>query len=118
MSLKAVLFLPIKREATRAMKTFTLTSGSLRLCACAIGLLLASAIVCPAQVTFTEYQVPAPDLPYGGPESITTASDGNLWFPEPSGNSVGRITTSGVITEFPVRGSYLLQDIVAGPDGN
>ena len=29
--------------------------------------------------------------------------DGNLWFTEPNdGNSIGRITTSGKITEFPI----------------
>ena len=30
------------------------------------------------------------------------AADGALWFCENAGNKVGRITTSGEITEFPV----------------
>ena len=33
---------------------------------------------------------------------ITARPDGNLWFTEYEGNKIGRITTSGIITEFPV----------------
>ena len=36
-----------------------------------IGLLLTVAVVLPAQVTITEYQVLTPLSQYGGPESIT-----------------------------------------------
>ena len=54
----------------------------------------------------------------GYPFGITAGSDGNLWFTERYGNKIGRITTAGVITEFPVAsGSYPYQ-ITAGPDGN
>src|ERR671914_666207 len=36
-------------------------------------------------------------------DQITLGPDGNLWFTEPGGNSIGRITTSGAITNhFPV----------------
>ncbi|HEX9304299.1 MAG TPA: hypothetical protein VGA31_07600, partial [Thermoanaerobaculia bacterium] len=47
---------------------------------------------------------------------ITTGPDGNLWFIE--GNAIGRITTAGVVTEFPMPTpqSYPTR-IVAGPDG-
>jgi streptogramin lyase len=45
--------------------------------------------------------------------------DGNLWFTEYGGNNIGRITPSGVVTEFPVptRQSEPL-GIAPGPDGN
>src|SRR5208282_4494157 len=44
--------------------------------------------------------------------------DGALWFAEFYGNRIGRITTSGVITEYAVltSDSYPMQ-ITAGPDG-
>ena len=47
--------------------------------------------------------------------------DGNLWFTEMNGNSIGRITTGGVVTEFPVPrgnnpGGSTPYGIAAGPD--
>ena len=36
------------------------------------------------------------------PAGITTGADGALWFTERAGTKIGRITTAGVITEFPV----------------
>lgn len=35
---------------------------------------------------------------------ITLGPDGSLWFTEKTGNKIGRITTEGVIVEFPVPG--------------
>jgi streptogramin lyase len=54
------------------------------------------------------------------PHDITAGPDGNLWFTEPDGNRIGRITPLGVATEFSAgitagAGPY---DITAGPDGN
>jgi hypothetical protein len=37
----------------------------------------------------------------GAPGDIAPGWDGALWFTEPGANRIGRITTSGVITEFP-----------------
>lgn len=37
-----------------------------------------------------------------GPLYIVSGPDGNLWFTEKWGNRIGRITTKGHITEFPV----------------
>jgi serine/threonine protein kinase len=50
---------------------------------------------------------------------ITAGPDGNLWFTENSANKIGRISTSGTITEFPVptAGSGP-NEIAAGCDGN
>ncbi len=51
------------------------------------------------------------------PMRITAGSDGALWFTEREGNRIGRITTSGVITEFPLRPSLSPFDITSGADG-
>ena len=60
------------------------------------------------------------EYPIGGaalPEGIALGSDGNLWFAESVGR-IGRMTPSGVVTEFTPPTGGGLQDIVAGPDGN
>lgn len=49
------------------------------------------------------------------PFSITAGPDGNLWFAEAFGG-VGRIATTGVVTEFPT--AEAPSGITAGPDGN
>lgn len=59
----------------------------------------------------TEYALPASTAP----EKITAGGDGNLWFTDGSG--IGRITTGGTFTEFPVAGDSP-SGITAGPDGN
>jgi virginiamycin B lyase len=47
----------------------------------------------------TEYTVPtAASVPQG----IAAGPDGALWFTERFANKVGRITTTGVITEYAV----------------
>jgi uncharacterized repeat protein (TIGR01451 family) len=53
------------------------------------------------------------------PRGITAGPDGNLWFVEVGGNKVGKITTSGVVTEYkiPTTSSSPL-GITTGPDGN
>lgn len=81
-------------------------------------LLSSAAVFSSAQnVTFKEYQLNG----FPSPTSITTGADGALWFTEYLGNKIGRITTTGVITEYPVQmvGSELSQlgAITAGPDG-
>ncbi|MBA2607770.1 MAG: hypothetical protein H0U92_02400, partial [Actinobacteria bacterium] len=50
------------------------------------------------------------------PESITRGPDHAMWFTESYTNTIGRITTAGVITEFPV-GRWGASRIIAGPDG-
>jgi virginiamycin B lyase len=53
----------------------------------------------------------------GLPEDMAAGADGNLWFTELT-NAIGRITTFGVVTEFPVPTSGSSpQGIAAGPDG-
>ena len=50
------------------------------------------------------------------PRGITAGPDGNLWFTEFCVGKIGRITTAGVVTEFPAAG--FPQFITVGSDGN
>lgn len=50
------------------------------------------------------------------PDAITAGPDGNLWFTEYGSGRIGRITPSGVVTEFPV--GPVSNSIAVGPDGN
>ena len=75
----------------------------------------------------THFLIPTPgshsdcefDLYACGPISIAVGPDGALWFTEYFQNQIGRITTSGEITEFPIptpgSGPY---GIAAGLDRN
>jgi streptogramin lyase len=55
-------------------------------------------------------------LPAGSaPDGITVGPDGAIWFTENGGNKIGRITTSGAITEFPLPTGFRPGDIVVGP---
>ena len=51
-----------------------------------------------------------------GATDITAGPDGNLWFTDPSGD-IGRITTAGGVTYFPVPDSLVAVDIAPGADG-
>lgn len=68
--------------------------------------------------TATSFPVPTA---HSWPHGITVGSDGALWFTELSGERVGRITTSGVVTEFdlsPVAGGRTVPFLItSGPDG-
>jgi len=51
-------------------------------------------------------------------QGIANGSDGALWFVTNSGNEVGRITTLGALSEFPLPMGYTtLGAILTGPDG-
>jgi streptogramin lyase len=70
--------------------------------------------------TVTEFPLPTANA---GPAGITLGPDGALWFVEYSGNKIGRITTGGTITEFPLPAHNYgsnggPQAIVTGSDGN
>jgi streptogramin lyase len=56
----------------------------------------------------------------GDPISIVAGPDGNLYFGETT-PVVGRITTAGVVTEYPftaTEGTFPILGIAVGPDGN
>jgi virginiamycin B lyase len=50
-------------------------------------------------VVITEYELPTPESAPGG---ITVGPDGALWFHMSVGNKLGRITTDGRLTEYPI----------------
>ena len=54
------------------------------------------------------------------PNRIVTGPDGNVWFTQISGNKIGRLTTAGTLTEFPIDTNQVvwLDRITAGPDGH
>jgi streptogramin lyase len=50
---------------------------------------------------------------------IVPGPDGNLWFTQCAANQIGRMTTGGALTSFPVSAENVCPfAIVAGPDGN
>ena len=64
---------------------------------------------------FTEYPLPNAN---SFPTQITTGPDGALWFTETfAPGRIGRITTSGSITEFSLPTGSYPQGITSGPDG-
>ena len=74
----------------------------------------------PSKVPVFNYEFP---VTAGNPGIMVPGSDGNLWFIETcsscTGESIGRITPSGTVTEFPLTDpSAQLDDITPGPDGN
>jgi streptogramin lyase len=67
--------------------------------------------------TITEFPIPAG--PFAGAEGITAGPDGNLWFVESARNTVTKLTTLGVFTEYPIpTASSSPNSIALGPDGN
>src|SRR5207244_1356458 len=63
------------------------------------------------------------DLPGIHPFDITTGPDGDLWYSTSSGygltpNVIGRVTTAGQITQYPLPGSGVAVGIGPGADGN
>jgi virginiamycin B lyase len=71
--------------------------------------------------------MPSP-LSITGTVGIAAGPDGNLWFTETGASKIGRMTTSGIVTEFslPIHddpgtggpSTSLPAGITAGPDGN
>jgi virginiamycin B lyase len=51
------------------------------------------------------------------PTRIVAGPDGTLWFTEQDAHAIGRITTAGAITEFPLTSGLSPYDIVSGADG-
>jgi hypothetical protein len=50
---------------------------------------------------------------------ITVGPDGNLWFPDSTYRHVGKLTTAGAVTAFPLPAdSADAENIAVGPDGN
>jgi streptogramin lyase len=71
---------------------------------------------CTLAGTIADYPLQTPN---SWPFDITAGPDGNLWFTESNGNSIGEITPTGTIAEHPLPhlGSKPI-GITTGPDGN
>jgi sugar lactone lactonase YvrE len=52
------------------------------------------------------------------PDYIVAGPQGALWFSEFDSDKIGRITTAGQITEFPLPDTNDIEGIAAGADGN
>ena len=52
------------------------------------------------------------------PEGIAVGPDGDLWFTEFASSKVGKITESGVISEYSLAAARGPKSITTGPDGN
>src|ERR1700733_8344692 len=63
---------------------------------------------------FTEWPTITPNDGYGG---IVAGPDGALWFTEPSVNQIGRITTSGDMSEFSLPSSATFPDSITSAGG-
>lgn len=62
----------------------------------------------------TEYSLKKTETPYG----ITAGPDGNLWFTGFNSNTIGRITPTGGVMEFPIPTAESAPlEIAVGPDG-
>src|SRR5437867_1070567 len=48
---------------------------------------------------YREFTIPTSN---SNPIGITAGRDGNLWFTENNGSQIGRITTAGTVTGYPV----------------
>jgi virginiamycin B lyase len=67
------------------------------------------------------YEITEFSLPYyggkGEPSSIVSGSDGALWFTDSANNGIGRITTDGEISLFPLPSPWFEPNgITPGPD--
>jgi virginiamycin B lyase len=80
-----------------------------------VAVVLSCGVLGASAQTFSFFPVPGK---FGNPGAIAVGSDGALWFVETTANNIGRITSSGSVSEFavPTANSGLV-DIVAGPDG-
>lgn len=63
-------------------------------------------------------EFPIPTASPTDPYSIVSGPDGNLWFTEACGTKMGKITTSGTITEYPTKNGLTPRDVAVGSDGN
>jgi streptogramin lyase len=81
----------------------------------AAALVISAVAFCQSPSNITEYPIPTLS---SYPDQLAAGPDGALWFTETTGGRVGRITTSGTISEFPLAGGAQPYGIDAGPDGN
>ncbi len=71
----------------------------------------------PGARTLNHLAITTYHLSTGSPGNLTIGPDGALWFPITAPPAIGRITTAGVITEFPVPNGSSPTTLTTGPDG-
>jgi virginiamycin B lyase len=92
---------------------FHFISGALQMAA----VILVSVTAVRAQPTLTFKEYPQPESHRPG---MTIGPDGALWFTEYGLDSIGRITTSGIVSRFPLPPDVFARGpdkITTGPDG-
>ena len=72
-------------------------------------------LLCQAALASTDFVVP-PGIA-DQPDGIVTGPDGNLWFVNANGRTVGRLTPAGTFTSFAVPGALVMTRITVGGDG-
>ena len=87
-----------------------------RLAAAAALLALVLAVpASPSSPQIYEFTIPTAS---SGPDGIAEGPDGNIWFTELTGDTIGRMTPGGEFTEFPLPTPGASPGgIAAGPDG-
>ncbi len=78
-----------------------------------VGVSVAAPSNAAVAVSFSFYTEPSVNQPVG----ITAGPDGALWFTNFPGNSIGRISTSGVVSNYTDPSISEPTGITAGPDG-
>jgi streptogramin lyase len=78
-------------------------------------LTVAAAGLAEAAGPVVEFTIPTAG---SGPQGIALGSDANLWFTEQTASRIGRVTSTGAITEFPLPAGRQPIGITSGPDGN
>jgi virginiamycin B lyase len=70
----------------------------------------------PAEIptTIAEFSIPTEN---SQSFQVTTGPDGNFWFVESGPSKIGRMTSNGLFTEFPLAPVSGPSGIVTGPDG-
>lgn len=92
---------------------------------CVVILSLGTTFFAPFPIHALPFTFPFPNekdypllTPSSNPNAITTGPDGNLWFTELNASKIGRITTAGSVTEYPLSYDSEPAGIATGPDGN
>ena len=75
-------------------------------------------IVCSSVLAFSSSNFLVPPGRQVAPLTIVEGPDHNLWFAEFTGEKIGRLTTSGAITQFSIAGAQSLVGVASGSDGN
>lgn len=74
----------------------------------------AIAVATAYNVTISTFPLPESG---SGPQAIVVGPDGAAWFTENAGGRIGRVTPTGVFSEYSATTPSILNDLTVGPDG-